>query len=73
MHVPQASFDQMGPVFSLLDQHGVQRLGEEYLADGSLQLEVSVKQAKAAQLQSEMMNATSGSVQMTKAGKEQPG
>ena len=56
----------MGPVYGLLDQHGAQRLGEEYLADGSFQLNVVVKESVVEQLQAELLNATSGTVSLSK-------
>ena len=62
----QVQYDLMGPVFILLDQHAAHRKSEEYLADGSLQLAVTVKESCIDQLQTKLMDATSGRVYLRK-------
>ena len=58
----QVPLHHMGPVFALLDQRSVKRLGEHYNADGSLRLHVAVEASLVEMLQSDLMNATSGTV-----------
>ena len=60
----QVPLNHMGPVYALLDQHGVQRMHEDFLEDGSLQLKVIVNTAAVQCLQSDLMNATSGTLKL---------
>lgn len=58
----QLACDQIGTVYALLDHFGVRRLGEAYLDDGSLQLSIRLKQDIIDQLQSDLLDASSGTV-----------
>ena len=61
----QVPCEHMGASFALLDQHGILRLGEQYNADGSVLLQVDVRQSALERLQSDLLNATSGQVKLT--------
>ena len=66
----QVPCEHMGSAFALLDQHGILRLGEEYNADGSVLLQVDVPHAALNKMQADLLNATSGQVELTDSSRE---
>lgn len=54
--------EHIGSVYSALDRHAAHRLSEDYAADGSLHLTVSVVEASADPLATLLRDSTAGRV-----------
>jgi len=59
----QAPFELIGPIYPLLEQYAAEKLREEYGDDGTVSMELQVRQDMAQGLQASVQNATSGRVQ----------
>lgn len=60
----QVPCKHIGAAFALLEQRGIQRLQEQFMEDGSVELRLQVPQSSEATLQSDLLNATSGQVSL---------
>ena len=58
----QVPFNSLGPVYQVLNKHDAQHRTEEFLASGKVLIKAQVALDNLTDLQQDMLDATSGSV-----------
>ena len=60
----QVAFDSLGAVYTVLNKHSAHQPTEQYSASGQVEIRVEVAEVLVPKLQQDMLNATSGAVEL---------